>query len=174
MHVAENLPPNTRLIAEHGEVKIFSMEQRPDVLVKVWLRKSNDVRVTELLIRLGLLVPVKFKVNITGPQENIIEITWTENEEDHAPNIGEAQLKQLHLAMSNVSGGDKTLSFIMYGCSVITAVPHTIEVVNASSWLFQFPLKQLSGVEMGSRSNINIHGGMSVAKALVNQEEKGV
>lgn len=37
------IPKNTRLLAEYGEVKVYAMEQRPDVLVKVWLRRNNDV-----------------------------------------------------------------------------------------------------------------------------------
>ena len=84
-------------------------------------------------------------MNVRGPGRNIIEFEW--RGDSVKASVTEEDQRFLQLLISNVSGGKKTLSFLLAGAHVRSVVPHSYQHLGGPSYQFRFPLEQEFGAE---------------------------
>ena len=130
--------------------------------------------------------PAIFKVAVMGPDDNIIEISW--KEEEHLPNLSEDDLANAVLALSNysgiffqeknffynflfISGGAKEISFMLEGCRVHRSLPHQLSNIYGSTYQVNFPLEQKWGAVNPTRSNLTIDPSIGHARRRILQNE---
>lgn len=133
------------------------------------------------------MFPSVFRVDITGPDDNLIEITW--KEEEHLPDLPDEDLAHAFLAMSNYSGvcffktigqffalffdlaGAKEISFMLQGCKVKRSLPHQLSNIFGSTYQLNFPLEQTWGAVNPQRSNLTIDPSVGHARRKILQED---
>ena len=169
-HVPAEVPRSSKLVKEMGEVRVYALQQRPDILCKMWLKQSNDVQVQALCIRIALMERSVFKIEIEGPEDNIVQISWSEK--DAAPVVSDEELLEMRLVIANTSGGDKTLSFLLEGMKPRQNVPPIVKCVHGSSYQIIIPTLQLFGGQNDPSSSLRLNTGMSSANALISDKEK--
>ena len=168
--MVEGIPRNSKLIASVGETRVYSLVQRPDVQVRVWFVRTNDVTVKNMIVKMSLMHPAVFTVNVIGPDSNIIEITW--QEEEIGPEVPDNDRENLHLALSNYSGGSKEISFLLQGCKVHSSLPHQLRCILGGTYQFNFPLEQTFGSVNPRRSNLTIDPAVSHARRTIVQNDE--
>lgn len=171
-HVAREIPRNSRLVKEVGTVRISALQQRPDPLVKMWLKQSNDVVVDAIVLRIGLMEKVTFAVNVDGPDDNLLIISWTEP--DAAPDVTDDDMIDMRLVVANTSGGEKHLSFLLEGIKLRENIPPMIKCLHGSSYQITLAMEQLFGAENESNTNLTLSTGMSSANAQISQAQRSM
>ena len=169
-HAPPELPRSSKLVQEMGEVRVFALQQRPDLLCKMWLKRSNDVVVQALVIRIALMERSVFKIEIEGPADNIVAISWTEK--DAAPDVSDEELLEMRLVIANTSGGEKELSFLLEGIKPRQNIPPIVKCLHGSSYQIIIPTMQLFGGINDPSSSLRLSTGMSSANALISDEQK--
>ena len=171
-YVPLDMPKNSKIATGLGEVQFFALQQRPDVLTRCCVRVTDDNVVAELIIRLTLMEETIFTVNVRGAERNIIEFEWREDSIRAA--VPATEQRHMQLIISNVSGGKKTLSFLMTGAHVREIVPHSFQHLGGPSYQFRVPIEQEFGAENERNASLRLNTGMSSANTLITDEQKSM
>ena len=76
MSAVPDIPTSSRLMASYGDVKLYALVQSTNIHLKVWFVSTKfDVN---LIVQFLLMRPSIFRVKVTGPDNNFIEISWQE------------------------------------------------------------------------------------------------
>ena len=170
-HVPE-FPRHSKLVAEVGETKVFILNERCDILMRCWLVKTADMVVKELLINLVTFSPTAFNIEFDGPAKNVLKVSWIEQEP--TPQVPDAILSLLHLAISNVQGGRKCLTFMVDKAYFKDTIPYDIKRVDGTKFQFSFPVQQTTGATNSKKEKLRLDAGLAAGRATIAEEEKGV
>ena len=166
------MPRNSKLVAEVGETRVYVIEECPDILVRAWLVKTSDEVVKEMIINMVTFSETIFDISFEGPGGNILCIKW--QQKDPTPTVPDHILPLLHLAISNVNGGNKKLRFLLENAFFKTDIPYDIKPLEATHYQMHFPVQQITGAENPKNSKLVLDSGLSSGKALITDEDRGV
>ena len=169
-HHEQEIPRHSRLVKEVGETKLYILNECCDVLMRCWLIKTADMVVKDLVINVVTFSATAFTIQFDGPAKNVLKITWIEQEP--TPEVPDRVLSLLNLAISNVQGGRKSLTFMIDNAYFKTSIPYDMKRLDACKYQFSFPVQQTTGAVNSKREKLRLDAGLAAGRATIAEEEK--